>query len=166
MLKNQILKGRIVSGARKAAFFTQLDWVLEQCSEKLGFKPFPGTLNIELLPENLPDVESIQEEKRIELVPPDPKFCNAQVFPVSIEEVDAAIIILEEKVRVHGRNVIEVIAPMSLKGALNIDDGDTVTIILKDQRIPGVKGSSDPPQNRRIKILKNHKEFKKRGGNG
>ena len=131
MSKKQILKGRVVSGAKKAAFFTQLDWVLEQCSEKLRFKPFPGTLNIEILPESLSDAESIQEEKRIELVPPDPKFCNAQVYPVSIEGIDAAIIIPEEKDRIHGRNTIEVIAPMSLKNALNIDDGDTVTLTIK-----------------------------------
>ncbi len=131
MSNKRILKGKVVSGAKKAAFFTQLDWVLEQSLEKLGFKPFPGTLNIEILPESLPDAESIQEEKGIELVPPDPKFCNAQVCPVSIEGIDSAIIILEEKVRVHDRNIIEVIAPMSLKDALNIDDGDTVTLIMK-----------------------------------
>jgi len=131
MSKNQILKGRVVSGAKKAAFFTQLDWVLDQCSEKLGFKPFPGTLNIEILPESLLKVESIQEEKRIELVSPDPKFCKAQMCPVSIEGIDAAIIILEEKVRVHGKNIIEVIAPISLKDALNIDNGDTVTLTIK-----------------------------------
>ena len=70
MSNKLILKGRVVSGAKKAAFFTQLDWVLEQCSEKLGFEPFPGTLNIEILPESLLDAESIQEEKGIELVPP------------------------------------------------------------------------------------------------
>jgi len=131
MSKNQILKGRVVSGAKKAAFFTQLDWVLKQCSEKLGFKPFPGTLNIELLSENLPDVESIQKEKRIELVPPDPTFCIAQVLPISIEGIDAAVIIPEEMVRMHGKNIIEVIAPVSLKDALNIDDGDTVILTIK-----------------------------------
>jgi len=134
MSNKRILKGRIVSGAKKAAFFTQLDWVLEQCSEKLGFKPFPGTLNIEILPESLLDVESIQEEKGIELVPSDSAFCTAQVLPVLIEEIDAAIIIPAEKVRVHGKNIIEAIAPMSLKDALNIDDGDTVTLTIKDHK--------------------------------
>jgi len=143
------LKGKIVSGAKKAAFFTQLDWVLEQCSEKLGFKPFPGTLNVEILPESLLDAESIQEEKSIELVPPDSNdatFCTAQVLPVSIEEVNAAIIIPAEKVRVHGKNIIEVIAPMSLKDTLNIDDGDTVTLTIKDHknsRSQEVKDSSE-----------------------
>jgi len=137
MSKKRVLKGRVVSGAKKAAFFTQLDWVLEQCSEKLGFKPFPGTLNVDILPESLLDVESIQEKKGIELVPPDPidsAFCTAQVLPVSIEEATAAIIIPAEKVRVHGKNIIEVIAPVRLKDALNIDDGDIVTLIIKDHR--------------------------------
>jgi len=125
------LKGRVVSGTKKAAFFTQLDWVLEQCSEKLGFKPFPGTLNIEILPKSLPNVESIQKEKGIALVPPDPTFCTSQVFPVSIEGADAAMIIPAEKVRIHGKNIIEVIAPISLKNALKIDDGDFVTLTIK-----------------------------------
>jgi len=128
------LKGKVVSGAKKAAFFTQLDWVLEQCLEKLGFKPFPGTLNVEILPESLLDLASIQGKKGIELIPPDPDdpidsaFCTAQVLPVSIEAANAAIIIPEKKVRIHGKNIIEVIAPVSLKDAINIDDGDTVTL--------------------------------------
>jgi len=154
MSNKRVLKGRVVSGAKKAAFFTQLDWVLEQCSEKLGFKPFPGTLNIEILPESFLGVESIQKEKVIQLIPPDPTFCIAQVLPVSIEGIDAAVIIPEEKKRIHGRNIIEVIAPVSLKDALNIKDGDTVTLKdHKDSRGQGFEGSSDPPQNRRIKII-------------
>jgi len=33
-------------------------------------------------------------------------------------------------------------------------------VFIKDSRIQGFKGSSDPPQNRRIKMLKNYKELK------
>jgi ABC-type microcin C transport system permease subunit YejB len=33
-------------------------------------------------------------------------------------------------------------------------------VISEGSRIPGFKGSSDPPQNRRIKMLKNYKELK------
>jgi hypothetical protein len=43
-----ILSGTLVSGARQAAFFTQLDWVQSQCLDQLGFRPFPGTLNLRL----------------------------------------------------------------------------------------------------------------------
>lgn len=133
----RILKGKIVSGAKKAAFFTQLDWVLEQCLEKLGFKPFPGTLNVEILPECLLGAESIQEEKGIELIPPEPNdpidstFCTAQVLPVSIQGIGGAIIIPEEKVKIHDKNIIEALAPVNLKDALNVDDGDIITLTIQ-----------------------------------
>ena len=127
------MKGRVVSGAKKAAFFTQLDWVLEQCLEKLGFKPFPGTLNVEVMPESLLDVKSLHEEKGIELVPPDlinSASCSAKVLPVSIEGIGGAMIIPEEKVRIHGKNILEAIAPLNLKDALHKDDGDTITLTI------------------------------------
>ena len=52
-----VLTGEIVSGAREAVFFTQLDWVQEQCKTKLGFKPYPGTLNLEINKEKWSVVE-------------------------------------------------------------------------------------------------------------
>jgi hypothetical protein len=33
-------------------------------------------------------------------------------------------------------------------------------VISEGSRIPGFQGSSDPPQNRRIKMLKNYKDLK------
>ena len=127
----QVLRGIVVSGSGKAAFFTQLDWVREQCNQKLGFEPFPGTLNIEILPQSLADAESLRHRKGIELIPTDPNFCSAKVVAVSIDGVDAALIIPEEKVRIHGNDTLEVIAPVKLKTILEVDDGDTVEITLK-----------------------------------
>ena len=51
------LKGKIISGLKKAAFFVQLDWVQEQCNAKLGFYPYPGTLNIEVSSEDFPIID-------------------------------------------------------------------------------------------------------------
>ncbi len=42
------LTGVIHSGAGKGAYFMQLDWVVRQCEDKLGFTPFPGTLNVHI----------------------------------------------------------------------------------------------------------------------
>ena len=33
-----LIRGKILSGAKEAAFFTQLDWVKEQCLDKLGLR--------------------------------------------------------------------------------------------------------------------------------
>ena len=126
----QVLRGKVVSGAGNAAFFTQLDWVRTQSRQKLGFEPFPGTLNIEILPETLAVAGSLRSQKGIELIPADPNFCSAKVVRASIGGIDAAIVIPEKNVRIHGDRTLEVIAPVRLKTALGIDDGDTVEIAI------------------------------------
>ena len=129
MEEDLIISGIIVSGAGEGAYFTQIDWVLRQCDEKLGFKPYPGTLNLEISNEFLASVESLEHETGVELISPDSRFCNARVFPVLIGDITGAVILPEEKVRVHPKNIIEIIAPLNLKASLNLDDGDAVTVV-------------------------------------
>lgn len=124
------LKGRVVSGAREAAFFTQLDWVQVQCQAKLGFKPYPGTLNLEIGEESLSVLEALQGEEGITLMPPDPKFCVAQAFPLRVGSLCGAIIIPPEDVNIHRKNIVEVMAPVKLKDALGITDGDSVILVI------------------------------------
>jgi len=131
MKDNWKLTGRIVGGAKKAAFFTQLDWVQEQCMDKLGFRPYPGTLNLEISEESVPVLEALQKEEGIKLIPPDPEFCTAGALPLSLGEQKGAIIIPAEDVRIHGKNIVEVMAPIGLKNTLNLNDGDFITINVK-----------------------------------
>jgi CTP-dependent riboflavin kinase len=131
-MQNQwVLKGKVVSGVRKAAYFTQLDWVQQQCLNKLGFRPYPGTLNVEISEESLPIVEALQREQGIELIPPDTKFCAARAMLLSVGGVSGALIIPAEDVRVHGKNIVEVISPLRLKDALQVKDGEPLTLIVK-----------------------------------
>ena len=130
MIDNITITGRIVSGVKKGAFFTQLDWVQEQCQKKLGFKPYPGTLNLEITAEDLPIIESLEHKKGIELISPDPKFCNAKAFAVTLGEIKGAIIIPEEKVRIHPKTIIEIVASLKIKEALNVKDGDIINVVL------------------------------------
>ena len=123
--------GKIVSGEKKGAFFTQLDWVQDQCQEKLGFKPFPGTLNLEIEEEKILQIEALFKRCGIELVPPDSNFCAGHVYPVSIMGVAGAIVAPAEDVRIHGKNIIELIAPTCLKDAMDVDDGDEIMLVAK-----------------------------------
>ena len=84
MAKDWIIAGKIIGGVKQGAFFTQLEWFQEQCGQKLGFKPYPGTLNLEISGEYLPIVESLNRDEGIEIISPDPKFCNAKAFKVSL----------------------------------------------------------------------------------
>lgn len=131
MQKEWVLNGKVVSGVRKATYFTQLDWVQEQCMEKLGFRPYPGTLNVEISEESLHIIEALQKDQGIELIPPDPEFCAARAMLLSVGSVSGAVIIPTEDVRVHGKNIVEVISPLKLKDALQVDDGDSLKLIVK-----------------------------------
>ena len=58
MGKDWVIKGKIISGVRKGAYFTPLDWVQTLCMKKLGFRPYPGTLNLEISEDYLPVIEA------------------------------------------------------------------------------------------------------------
>ena len=128
------LSGRVVSGSRKASFFTQLDWVQEQCATKLGFSPYPGTLNVELSPESVVHLRAYEKEAKTEFIPPDPKYCVARLLSVSLSSIEGALIFPAEDVRIHGKRIVEIIAPVRLKDVLNIKDGDQVTFTVVQER--------------------------------
>jgi len=43
-------KGRIVSGMKEGTYYTSQQGYIRQFQEKLGFIPYPGTLNLEINP--------------------------------------------------------------------------------------------------------------------
>ncbi len=124
------ISGKVIQGAHKAAFFTGQDWVKLQCREKLGFIPFPGTLNLEIKLSVVERLEKMKDGIWQELVPPDQNFCSSKVLPVSIGKVKGALILPEADVNVHGRQVIEILAPVKLRDELGVTDGDMVTVKL------------------------------------
>jgi CTP-dependent riboflavin kinase len=128
MKKELTLTAKIVSGVGQGAFFTQLDWFQLQCRDKLGFKPYAGTLNLEISDDDAPVVAALEQKAEIEFIPPDSEFCSGKAFPVLVEGIRAAIVIPAAEVRVHGKNVIEVISDQKLKDVLNVDDGDSVEL--------------------------------------
>lgn len=112
----------------QGAFFSSLDWVKQQCVTKVGFEPWPGTLNVLVLEEDEPALERLLSGPGICIQPPDSSFCEGTCWKVSVSGIPGALVAPEEKARIHGKNIVEILAPVKLKDALNLKDGDTVTI--------------------------------------
>jgi CTP-dependent riboflavin kinase len=129
-----VLTGTIVKGVGQASYFTGLGWVQEQCLAKLGFKPYPGTLNVELSAQDVRIMETCRG-KGVELVSPDPAFCNARALPVSVQSLPGALILPAEEVNVHGANIVEIISPVNIKDTLGVVDGQSITIALGNKEI-------------------------------
>ncbi len=126
-----LLSGTVVSGARQAAFFTQLDWVRSQCLDQLGFEPFPGTLNLQISEQDQPAAAELFRLPGLPLAPPDGSFCAGRIYPVCIGTVPGAIVLPEENVRIHEPGVLEILAPVSLREALHLEDGDRVCLVVR-----------------------------------
>ncbi|MGH7773687.1 MAG: DUF120 domain-containing protein [Candidatus Binatia bacterium] len=121
--------GVIFSDLGKAASFMALDWVQKILREKLGFSPYPATLNLRL--ESDEEIGVWREVKRqgtsVDLISPDPFFCQARCFPVMIEKKYEGAVLLPD-VAGYPADKIEVIAAVRLKEELRVRDGDRITL--------------------------------------
>jgi riboflavin kinase, archaea type len=125
-------EGRIVSGMGEGAYYMSLKGYRNQFIEKLGYEPYPGTLNIKL-------VDQIFMQARREIGKYPSIFIEGfsdntrtygwvKCYPASISGTinNAAVLVLE---RTHyDENMLEVIAPVSIKDTTGMKNGDKVTV--------------------------------------
>jgi HAD superfamily hydrolase (TIGR01549 family) len=121
------LSGRVVSGRRQAAAFTQLDWVQEQARAQLGFSPAAGTLNLRLeTREERTNWEALRKSSAL-ILDPAPGFCEAHCYPISVEGRYPGAIVWPQ-LPGYPSDMIEVLAPVQLREALPAEDGMRVTL--------------------------------------
>ncbi|HLY65736.1 MAG TPA: DUF120 domain-containing protein [Chloroflexota bacterium] len=123
------VRGRLVRGLGEAAGFTQLPWVLQQCREKLGFEPYPGTVNLKVLPADMPAWQELQRQPGAILSPPDQAFCDAVCHLVLIQgQVRGATIV--PHVAGYPTDKLELLAPEPIVAALGLAIEQQVSVRL------------------------------------
>jgi riboflavin kinase, archaea type len=121
------LKGKVVRGLGESGKFLAIDWVDKQLKEKLGFSPFPGTLNVVL---DDASVQIMLKEKSTErLVHQSDGFCDAILFKVLVNDKYKCGVVIP-LVPGYDERLLEIVAPVHLKEALSVDDGDEVALDL------------------------------------
>lgn len=103
---------------------------MDQFEAKLNFKPFMGTLNIQV-DEN--DVERIKKlmETDIPVIKGEGIFGDVKFKKAVINgEIEGAVI-FPEKTH-HSMDIVEFIAPKNIKETYQLDDGDPVTVSTED----------------------------------
>jgi riboflavin kinase len=126
-----IIRGRLVRGLGEAPGFTQLPWVVEQCRDKLGFEPYPGTVNLEVDPADFDGWRAVKASARVILSPPDPAFCDAVCAPAEIGGVPAASI--TPHVPGYPEDKLELLADRGVMRALGLAIGDELEVYFPDQ---------------------------------
>lgn len=122
--------GEIVSGMGEGRYYMELPGYRSQFIEILGFRPYPGTLNLKLKTEEdirarqiLRDLEGIEIEG---FTSGERTFGPVKCFMAKIDGVEGAVVM---PMRTHhGFNTLEVIAPENIRERLGLNEGDTVTV--------------------------------------
>jgi CTP-dependent riboflavin kinase len=121
------IHGRLVRGLGEAPGFTQLPWVVEQCQNKLGFTPYPGTVNLDVLPNDQAHWRELRALAGAVLSPPAGAFCDATCHLVTIDGRLAAATI-EPDVAGYPEDKLELLAAVPVMETLGLRLGDVVSV--------------------------------------
>ena len=124
-MKKIDLKGTVISGDGDGKKFMELPWVKRQTTEKLGFTPYPGTLNLKLTKETAKHRKLIEKAPSEKILPAE-GYCDGLLFKAFIGIVQCAIVI--PQVAGYPKDLLEVVAPVYLRQALQLEDGCEVTV--------------------------------------
>ncbi|MDH5481262.1 MAG: DUF120 domain-containing protein [Candidatus Bathyarchaeota archaeon] len=125
------LEGTVFTGLGEGAYYISKEKYQKQFIEKLGFDPYPGTLNLRLTTdydvkarselEAYPaiEVEGFRDEDRT--------FGHVKCYPATIENKVKGALILALRTH-YDVSVLEIIAPVFLRKHLKLRDGHKVKV--------------------------------------
>lgn len=128
-----LMRGLVVKGVGEGRYYMSLKGYIAQIKKKLGFKPYPGTLNLKLK-----TTDDILKKFELQKLPGIlikgftngiRTYGDVKVFKAEINGLKPLAIVLPERTS-HNIEIIEIIAPFNLRDKLHLKDGDEVAVIV------------------------------------
>jgi riboflavin kinase len=123
-----MITGTVASGLGEGQYYLNKPGYRDQISQKLGFVPFDGTLNIRITDSEMAKLSMVPRESRItiESFKADGRtYGEAECIPVRINGSGGAIILPK---RSHHTGIIELISPTHFRAEKKLRDGDRVRV--------------------------------------
>ena len=134
------LRGRVTDGMGEGRHYISLPGYMTQFEDRLGYRPYPGTLNVDL------DAESVRARAALETFDPVPidgfedddrTYGPAICYPATVETADDRMyetthVIAPERTH-HDEDQLEVIAPDRLRDALDLRDDDLLVVTVEER---------------------------------
>ena len=127
MSKNCTTEGTIARGLGEGAFFMSMEHYQKEIKKKLGFVPYPGTLNLKVGKKQKNLLKKCSQIKINGFKKKNKTFGGADCFKAKIKSIYGSIII--PHLTKH-KDTIEFIAPVHIKSELKLKDGDKIKIEL------------------------------------
>jgi riboflavin kinase len=129
-IKELSFKGVVFSGMLQGKYYITQQGYLDQIKEKLGFVPYPGTLNVKLIGDYMESRRVLEGWPSIVLIgfqSEDRAFGGARCYSLKVNsEVQGALIVADRTG--YDLSVMEVISPVNLRKKYNLKDGDVVSL--------------------------------------
>lgn len=132
------LDGSVTSGMGEGRHYITLDGYMEQFRTKLGYEPYPGTLNVDLTEQSIRSRASLDAFQPITIdgwESDDRTYGPAYCYPASLDvdgqRYENAHVITPERTH-HGDDHLELIAPDELRASLDLADGTEVSIFVTE----------------------------------
>ncbi|MCS6784743.1 MAG: DUF120 domain-containing protein [Candidatus Caldarchaeum sp.] len=126
-----VLEGRVFSGYGEGSYYMSVPGYVKQVEEKLGFLPYPGTLNVTLLSkDSIENRMFLQKYADIELsgFKDDRRtYGNVKAIRVLLNDTEPAVMIFPER-SLYDSSVAELISQYNLRDKLGLTDGSLVRI--------------------------------------
>lgn len=134
------LVGTVTTGMGEGRHYITLPGYMRQFESKLGYEPYPGTLNLELDDDGVRRRSALSSLSTIPIdgwEDEDRTYGPAVCYPATVETADdrtydGAHLIHPERTH-HDEDQVELIAPDRLRDELAIEDGDEVIVHVEER---------------------------------
>ncbi len=127
------LDGQVVSGLGEGKYYLSMSKYKTQIKEKLGFIPFPGTLNIQIKKEEMWKKKAILQMDPVIINgfrDKDRSYGDLFAYKCRMKGLkDGCALIVPLRTH-HGDDVMELICPLNIKKRLSLKDGDCVRVMV------------------------------------
>ncbi len=122
------IQGEVVSGMGEGGYYICQEGYVKQFEKKIGFIPFQGTFNVRIYPEEIGKLDIIRSTSGITIdgfSSEGRSFGSVIAYKCKIHNIDCAITVPE---RSHYVDILEIIAPCSIRRSLSLVDGDKIDV--------------------------------------
>ena len=142
-ITNLQFEGVVFTGLGEGAFYVSLPFYKQQFMNKLGFEPYPGTLNL-----RLKSIDDVAKRRNLELLPSinieggsngSRTYGSVKCYHALLNNSAKAAVIICSRTH-YGPDVLEILSPLNLRKELNLHDGDIVrvSVNIRDTVLPNI----------------------------
>lgn len=126
--KKAVLKGKVVDGLGEGTYYTSLPEYKKQFKEAFGLDLFPGTLNLEVNPDERNVFTAVLPVRLQGFSTNERTFGGIDCWPCRVNAKADAIAILPHRTN-HPANIIELVASYSIRKKLGLKNGSVVELV-------------------------------------